>query len=196
VIRPRALRAPPKQARASDAELLAAIARGEIAPLGELYDRYAREVWRVVDRVTSGSPDAEDLVHATFLKVPELAASFDGRPSCRTWLCGVAVHLTLHHRRSGDRFRAMLAALGDTLRGVTSSSDPERAARHGQELAVFERALRRLSAPKRGVFVLIELEGLSHAETAAALGIPLVTVRTRLFHAKQALRHALERRRS
>ena len=175
----------------SDAELLRALAEGDPTALGILYDRHARDVWRVLDRVTNGGSDVEDILHATFLGLPKLAANFDGRsPSCRNWLCGVATRLALRHGRSVRRFAAMLTRFR-TSSSASCPIDPERQVSDRQEVAALERAVAALSPKKRAVFVLVEREGLSHAEVAEALSIPLATVRTRLFGAKNELRAVL-----
>jgi RNA polymerase sigma-70 factor (ECF subfamily) len=174
----------------TDAELMAAVAAGDLAALGDLYDRYARDVWRAVRRSLFESVDAEDVVHQMFMKLPDLAPSYDGRASCRGWLCGIAVRLALRHRRGMGRFRKMLDAFARTV-SLRASGDPERGASTHEELAAFERALQRLTDKKRAVFVLVEIEGLSAEEAARALDIPAATVRTRLFHARRELHAAL-----
>lgn len=175
----------------TDAELLAAVSAGDLGALGTLYDRHARHVWRVLARVTNGSSDVEDVLHTTFLSLPRLAARFDGRaPSCRNWLCGVATYLALRHRRGLRRFTAVLARFGVAAQHA-SLVNPESQASDREEMAAVERAVSALSPKKRAVFVLVECEGLSHAEVAEALQIPLPTVRTRLFAAKDDLRASL-----
>jgi RNA polymerase sigma-70 factor (ECF subfamily) len=176
----------------SDPALLAAVALGDLSALGVLYDRYARDVWRVLSRVMRDSSDVEDVVHATFLNLPEIAGSFDGRPSCRNWICGVAVRLALRRGRSVQRFARMLSRFAETA-WHQPAADPERQAMHRQDLAAFERALSSLSEKKRAVFVLVELQGLSQEEVARLLEIPAATVRTRLFGARQILREAIGR---
>jgi RNA polymerase sigma-70 factor (ECF subfamily) len=175
-----------------DRELLARVAAGSLEALGDLYDRYALDVWRAVRRALVDPGDVEDVVHATFLGLPRIAPSYDGRPVCRHWLCGIAVRLALRHRRGAGRFRRMLGMLANTPVGGVPA-DPEQRASGHEELAILERALGRLSEKKRAVFVLVEIEGLSAEEAAGALEIPVATVRTRLFHARQELRGALER---
>jgi RNA polymerase sigma-70 factor, ECF subfamily len=183
-------------ARAStDAELLAAVSAGDLSALGALYDRYAGDVWRVLERVMYGSADVEDVVHATFLTLPRIASNFDGRtPSCRNWLYGVATRLALRHGRGLQRFTAMLSRF--VAAQQPSRVNPESVASGREELDALERAVADLSPKKRAVFVLVECEGLSHIEVAEALRIPLPTVRTRLFGAKDKLRAALRSRRS
>jgi len=181
-----------KTSDATDAALLADIAGGNLEPLGELYDRYARDVWRAVRRALPRGDDVEDVVHATFVNLPRIAFSYDGRANCRNWLCGIAVRLAMRHRRGIGRFRRMLGVFADAPER-RPERDPERHASDNQELAVLDRALSRLSEKKRAVFVLVELEGLSAEEAARALDIPAATVRTRLFHARRELQDALER---
>jgi len=177
---------------ATDAELLERIAAGDLASLGEIYDRYSRDVWRAVRRALGDASDVEDVVHQMFLKLPQIAPSYDGRASCRGWLCGIGVRLAMRHRRGMGRFRRMLGAFGDTVIG-TVTRDPERQAAGQEELAVLEEALATLSEKKRAVFVLVELEGLSTEDAARALDVPAATVRTRLFHARRELQDALQR---
>lgn len=176
----------------SDPELLAAIGGGDLAALGELYDRYQGDVLRVLHRLTEASSDVDDLVQATFLSLPRLARSYDGRSSCKGWLIGIAVGLAARQRRSIARTVRRLVTFGHTARREFLV-DPEREVGSREELRTFERALRALPPKKRVVFVLVELEGLSMADAAQILGIPQATVRTRLFHAKGALREAIKR---
>jgi RNA polymerase sigma-70 factor (ECF subfamily) len=188
-VKPRPLRA--RSRTTGDPELLADVAAGDLGAIGELYDRYARDVWRAACRTLGDPADADDVVHATFLGLPRIARSYDGRASCRNWLCGIAVRLALRNLRGATRFRRALASLAYTIVG-RSTLDPERSASSQEELAVLGRAMSRLSEKKRAVFVLVELEGLSAEEAAAALEIPAATVRTRLFHARRELQDALE----
>ena len=173
-----------------DPDVVRGVAAGDLDALGELYARYARDVWRAVLRVLPDGAYAEDLVHATFMKLPEIAASYDGRASCRNWLCGIAVRLAMRHRRGAGRFQRMLHAFADAV-VAQPSANPERNASSAQELMVLERALAKLGEKKRAVFVLVELEELSTEEAARALEIPPATVRTRLFHARRELQAAL-----
>jgi RNA polymerase sigma-70 factor (ECF subfamily) len=173
-----------------DPELLRDVADGDLGALGELYDRYARDAWRAVYRTLGDAADVEDVVHAMFLKLPRIAPSYDGRASCRGWLCGIAVRIALRHTRGVKRFRRMLSGFAEAP-VARPSYDPERSATGNQALAVLEGALARLSAKKRAAFVLVELEGLSPEEASRALEIPVATVRTRLFHARSELRRAL-----
>jgi RNA polymerase sigma-70 factor, ECF subfamily len=169
-----------------DPEILRQLAGGEIGALGELYDRYQEPIRSFVARATCDAEDVDDLVHATFLAAAKSAVRYDGRPSCRPWLIGIAAQLLRRRRQSFGRFLAALSS----LRGVrATAADPRPALQARSDV---EWALVRISAAKRITLLMAEVEGLSCSEIAAALGVPLGTVWTRLHAARRELRRALE----
>jgi RNA polymerase sigma factor (sigma-70 family) len=169
-----------------DPEILRELAGGEIGALGELYDRYREPVRRFVARATSDADDVDDLVHATFLAAAKSAGRYDGRPWCRPWLIGIAAQLLRRRRQSLGRFLAVLSSLRATR---ATAADPRQALQARSDV---DRALVRISAAKRVTLLMAEVEGLSCVEIAAALGIPIGTVWTRLHAARHELRQALD----
>ncbi len=186
VVRPLA-RSPSK----SDRDLIVLVGEGDLGALGELYDRYARDVWRVALRLLRSDADAEDVVHAVFLKLPQIAGSHDGRSNVRAWLLGICVRLASRHRRSAARFFRMISSLAEVA-PTSSRLDPEREIGSRQDLRRLENALATLAPKKRIAFMLVELEGLSSDEAARALDVPAATVRTRLHHARREIDSALK----
>jgi RNA polymerase sigma-70 factor (ECF subfamily) len=170
----------------SDPEILRQLAGGELGALGELYDRYHETIRRFVARVTSNAEDVDDLVHATFLGAAQSAGRYDGRPSCRPWLVGIAAQLVRRRRQSLGRFMAILASL---RRLPATTVDPRLALQARTDL---DRALAGISEAKRMTILMAEVEGMSCAEIAAAFEIPIGTVWTRLHAARRELRRALE----
>jgi RNA polymerase sigma factor (sigma-70 family) len=172
--------------RTSDPQLLRQLAGGEIGALGELYDRHREPVRRFISRATSNADDVDDLVHATFLAAAKSAAVYDGRPCCRPWLVGIAAQLVRRRRRAVGHLLAVLSS----LRGMRATAvDPRPAL---QARADVEQALGRITEAKRITLLLAEVEGLSCAEIASVLGVPIGTVWTRLHTARRELRQALE----
>jgi RNA polymerase sigma-70 factor (ECF subfamily) len=169
-----------------DPELLRQLALGEIGALGELYDRYQEVVRRFLTRATGDAEDVDDLVHATFLGAAQSAGRYDGRPSCRPWLVGIAAQLLRRRRQTFGRFMAILASLRN-VRAATA--DPRLALQARTDL---DRALAGLSDAKRVTLLMAEVEGLSCSEIAEAFEIPVGTVWTRLHAARRELRRALE----
>ncbi len=174
----------------TDTELLESVAAEDLGALGELYDRHQADVRRVIERVTRRSADVDDLVQATFLKLPSLARGFVGGGSARGWLCGIAVRLASRNERGLRRWMHVLTSLPFGVAPAPPIT-PERHASAREELAVLERTLWKMSPKKRAAFVLVEVEGVPVEDVAAALQVPASSVRTRLFYAKKALRKAL-----
>jgi len=157
-----------------------------MSALGELYDQYHEPIRRFVARATSDAEDVDDLVHATFLAAAKSAGRYDGRASCRPWLIGIAAQLLRRRRQAFGRFRAVLSSLSQAR---ANAVDPRPALQARSDV---ERALVRISEAKRITFLMAEVEGLSCAEIAAVLEIPIGTVWTRLHAANRELRRALD----
>jgi RNA polymerase sigma-70 factor (ECF subfamily) len=174
----------------SDAELMRALASGELGPLGDLYDRYHADVRQFVRRACSRPEDVDDIVHDAFLTACRAAVSYDGRPCARPFLVGVAAQVVRQRRRRWARWRDVLEEFFSS-RDDEPARTPEDQAENAEVAAQLERALARLTDEKRLVLLLFEREGLSGEEVAKALDIPLGTVWTRLYHARADMRRAL-----
>jgi RNA polymerase sigma factor (sigma-70 family) len=175
-----------RQPQLSDAELLSKIVAGDLSCLGLMFDLYAIDLGRFIRRLGVADTDVDDLVQATFLLVPRAASGFRGG-GVRSWLFGLAINLVRRYRRSLARTAARIAAWAiDPCRDAPAT--PSDALEMRESASRAERSLARLSAKKREVFVLVAMEGVGAQQAAAALGIPIGTVWTRLHHARRELR--------
>jgi RNA polymerase sigma-70 factor (ECF subfamily) len=181
-----ALKPAPKADSATDAELLTRIAAGDLGALGDLYQRHRVDLRTFLLRATSGHGDADDVLHNTFLTAARIAARFDGRESCRPWLIGIAARLVQQRGQKLARVARYLARIA-SARSLARDPVPELHARND-----VRHALAHLSAAKRVVILMAEVEGMTCAEIATALNIPIGTVWTRLHHARRELVAALE----
>jgi RNA polymerase sigma-70 factor (ECF subfamily) len=172
----------------SDAVLAATIASGDLEALGKLYDLHHAAV-RAFARRLIDDAGAEDLVHDTFLTLPQALARWNGGSSLRTFIMGVAINHARHRVRSRSRFSFAMARFGREPERV--EQNPEDQSEQKRLAAMLRRALETLSFDHRTTFVLCEVEERTSVEVAEILGIPEGTVRTRLHHAKQKLRAAL-----
>jgi len=175
----------------NDADLLCKIAEGELYALGILFDRYEHVVKRFIGRLGVPRADVDDLVQLTFLDLPGAAARFDARWAFKGWLLGLAAVVVRRYRRSSRRRMARLAAwASEPWRRTHPGPDDDFERREAAKSALF--ALERLAHKKREVFIMLVFEGLSGADAARALAIPVATVWTRMFHARRDLRRFLE----
>lgn len=174
--------------KVSDEELLARIARGDEGALAELYDRFARVAYGLAVRVLRDRGLAEDAVQDAFLAAWRTAASFDprrGTPS--TWL------LTLVHRRAVDLVRREERRRGDPIDDLPvagGEATDETAAVREQRRRV-QAALVRLPPDQREALELAYYGGFSQSELAERLGVPLGTVKSRMFAGLGKLRDLL-----
>lgn len=178
----------------TDAELWVRVVAGEPRAFEQLFDRHANAIFTFCLRRTGDQNAAEDLMSATFLHGWRRRA--DMQPSTHgpaPWLYGIAANLIRRHLRSLGRGHAAMARLSGV--GAQAEPDPSEdiAARlDGQRLAARTlRALQSLSDADRDLFVLCVWQQLSYEQAAAALGIPVGTVRSRLSRARDRLRIAL-----
>jgi len=138
--------------------------------------RYARSL-------TRNDADAEDLVHAALLRAYEKRGSFqDGRP-LKPWLLAILHNVHV----DGQRARQAEARRNEHAAGLQEPFAAP-AQEHHVRLAQVHRAFMELPEEQRAVLHLVAIEGLSFAEAAGALDIPLGTVMSRLARARAALR--------
>ena len=168
----------------SDVGLIAACAAGDRAARSLLFERHVEAVHRFVTRMRGADSDAvDDLVQITFLRAFGAAGRFRGT-SARSWLFGIAVNDVKEHARSEIRRKQALGAAADVLPRTTGPRDPL--------VSRLPQAIAGLRHELRAALVLIDLEGERGCDAAAALGIPEGTLWRRVYHARVALREALE----
>jgi RNA polymerase sigma-70 factor (ECF subfamily) len=168
---------------------------GEIAAVGDAYDRYHQQVRAFARRLLGDTDTTEDLVQEVFVTLPLAMRRFRGDSSLKTFLLSIAVNHSRHHVRAAVRRRRAMQNLAND--GVPDEStehrhDPEFLARRKQLAELLQRALDDLPLEQRVAFVLCEVEERPSPEVSSIVGVPEATVRTRLFHARKKLRRYLE----
>ena len=159
--------------------------RGGVDAFGVVYERHGPAVVRYLTR-RLGADVGEDAAHDVFVRAFRLRAGYDAaRGSVAGWLFGIAVNVASEHRRAeGRRLRALERVAGATPRSVT---DAPPALDLSPGLAG---ALRRLPAKEREALLLVVWGECSYDEAAAALRIPVGTVRSRISRARTTLQAA------
>jgi RNA polymerase sigma-70 factor (ECF subfamily) len=175
-------------AHLSDEALLALCSRADENALGELYDRYGRVAYGLALRIVRDRALAEDAVQEAFLAVWRSAGAFlaeQGKPS--TWI------LTLVHRRAVDLVRReerrRTEPLEDTDHPTGEATDEEAWLRAQRQ--VVQEALRKLPPDQREAIELAYYGGFTQSELAEKLGLPLGTVKSRMFTGLKRLRELL-----
>ncbi|MCX7819095.1 MAG: sigma-70 family RNA polymerase sigma factor [Kiritimatiellae bacterium] len=166
---------------------------GDVEAFAALFEPLRPAVYAVARRLV-GESDAEDVVMDTYLRAWTHLPGYRGGASLKTWLLRIARNacLDLLRRRSARPLASLSRESPDEppvadVEDPTVSTPAELAG--GRDAAAMLRAaLARLDAPHRDVLVMRYEDGLSYAEIAAAMGLRIGTVMSRLFNAKRKLR--------
>ena len=180
----------------SDEELVLAFQGGDIGAFDVLVARWDRKIQGAIYRVVGSDEDARDLAQEAFLKAYRALGSFRREARFSSWLYQIALNLCRDRlrRRRGKTF----VSLDDTEAGDPERSKSPDASAHElletRDLArLVAREIEDLAPEQREVIVLKEYQGLTFAEIAEVLGVPLSTVKTRLYRGLNQLRRGLER---
>jgi RNA polymerase sigma-70 factor (ECF subfamily) len=166
-----------------DNTLLDAIVRGDRRALEQMYLAYYRRLARFLSRFSAGPENVDEIINDTFLIVWQHAKDFRKASRVSTWIIGIAYRLALKSLRQRN------AAARPLLTG-----DPEARTDPNGDLEVrdwVDSGLSLLPPEQRLALELAYRMGHSLEEIAAITGCPVGTVKARMFHAREKLRHSL-----
>lgn len=189
----------------SDSELVRRAKAGELDAFETLANRHERKVYTLAQRMLRNEHDAEDVTQETFLSALEHLAGFREEASFSTWLLRIASHAALKviRKRRGLNTVSLEEATdpqgnGEPIPHPEFIADwrgsPEQLVHSREVQRLLEDALAELDEKHRLVFLLRDVEGLSIAETAAALELSEANVKVRLLRARLQLRELLTRK--
>jgi RNA polymerase sigma-70 factor (ECF subfamily) len=189
-------------AHVNDAELVTAAKAGDLAAFEELTTRHERQIYSLAFRILQNPHDAEDVTQQAFLSAVENLGKFREESSFATWLYRIATFAALKviRKRKGLETVSLEAATEpqedyDSIPHPEYIADwkqsPEQLVERNEMRRLLDQALAKLDEKHRLVFVLRDVEGLSVAETAAALNLSESNVKMRLLRARLQLREQL-----
>ncbi len=174
---------------AEEADLVAQIAAGEVeAPIGELYHRYGKRLYRFGVQALGNDGLAEEMVQETFVRLWRTAGRFDRSRGT------VGAYLFVIARSTAADIRKRPSSR--PLAPVEETQVPPQPDSVDQILdsMIVREALETLGSGHAQVLRLAQDEGLTQSQIAERLGLPLGTVKTRMFHGIRAMRSALAER--
>jgi RNA polymerase sigma-70 factor (ECF subfamily) len=180
-----------------DLELVRLAQANDVRAFEALVVKYQRRVARHVARYLKSAADVEDAVQETFIRAYRGLAAFRGDSAFYSWLYRIAANVAIRHLERQPRH----ILLGDDAPeervdafepGVSDSEQPERTLIAAQIADTVQRALAKLQPDLAEALLLYEVEGKPYAEIATMLGIPIGTVRTRIFRAREFIARRLE----
>lgn len=163
-----------------------AAAAGEAAAFGELYDRHANAVYNYCFRRSGDWALAEDLTATVFLEAwrKRRRVTFDREDGVLPWLYAVANNV---HRNDARAHRRFARFLGDLVAIQRTGRDASEQLADEDEMRAVLAAVQRLPRREQDVLALCVFGDLSYEQAAAALRVPIGTVRSRLARARSRL---------
>jgi RNA polymerase sigma-70 factor (ECF subfamily) len=176
----------------SDEDLLRRAGKGDAEAFQALLERHAPALYRFALRTCGPGRESEDAVQDALLAAWRGASGFRGDSAARTWLLQIVVNACRrrHRRRSGEP--TALDPIEAASAEADSGTGPEERTQAREVGRAIDRALGEMSPEAREVLVLRDVEGLSGDDAAAALGIPLAAMKSRLHRARLELKERVE----
>ncbi len=159
---------------------------GERAAFDALLERWHEPLWRYLRRLSNDDDSAADLSQDTWLRVFRGIAALREPAKLRPWLFGVARNVAM------DRLRAQYAQSPQVDVDLEEIFAPTESVNLEEEIATLEAGLETLPIVERETLTLFYLRELSLEEIAGLVGVPVGTVKSRLFRARRLLRRVLE----
>jgi len=173
----------------TDHERMAAVARGDLAGMNEIYRNRHRPLFRFFFRLTSRQATAEDLVHEVFLRMIRYRHTYQAEAEAagafEAWMYRIARNTLADHAR---KHRHEVAPGEGDLESIASARPtPFETAAKRQDLALLHRALRQLPEDKRELLVMARFHGLTYGQIGRILDCEAGAVKGRVFRAMKEL---------
>jgi len=168
-------------------ELVERCRSGDERAFQELVDRYKDLVFGLIARTIQDRSRAEDLAQEVFLRIHRGLPYFRGEARLSTWIYRIVANAVLQDHDRAPRTESL-----DERRGARAASTSDRQFNDFEVRDRLEKAIARLPAHYRLLIAAHYLRGVQYDELAEALQLPLGTVKTQLYRAKQQLRRLLE----
>ena len=179
----------------TDRELVDAAREGDADAFGALMRRHQKRIYRLALHLLRDAAEAEDATQETFVRAYGALDRFDGRSEAFTWIYRIAVNLSLNVIRARRPSRTRVSSDDPRLEGVLieGSANPLGESENRELGRVLCEGMDALTDTLRTTLILVGVDGLSHAQAGEVLGCPEGTVKSRIYHAKKALKEILER---
>lgn len=182
----------------TDEQMVERALAGDGAAFGELVRRWERKIYALTFGMLGSAEDARDATQETFISAYRNLGGFRGEARVSSWLHRIAVnHCISRQRRAHVRAETALEdeveSAGERLLSTPAHASPAASVEGAERTEAVRRAVASLPPELREVVLMKEFEELTFQEIADALGVPLSTVKSRLYTALRQLRMRLEK---
>jgi RNA polymerase sigma-70 factor (ECF subfamily) len=177
----------------SDSQIIEQTLAGEPDAFNVLVRRWERQIYGLTLRMLGGDEEARDATQETFLSAYRNLSKFRGEAKFSSWIYRIALNICntrLRGRKNAisleEQYESVGFEIADDVEDLGSGIQQQQVTRY------VRRALQALPAEMRQVIVMKEYEGLKFSEIAEILGIPISTVKTRMYTGLHEMRKRLE----
>ena len=181
----------------ADSELVLSALAGRESGFEELVRRYQRPIAAYVYRMVGDYDAALDLTQEVFIKVYGSLSRYRSEFKFSTWIYKIAHNAAIDHLRRGASRETAIGSGEDDRPAITVDTrrlTPEQESERNERCSEIETVVQMLPAAYRELIVLRHSNDLSYDEIAEVTGLPLGTVKNRLFRAREAMRDLLVQR--
>ncbi len=162
-------------------------AAGQAEAWDEIIELYGGRIFNLALQFAFDRSGAEDLTQDIFLKLYRNLHQYHGEVPLVAWTLRLSRNLCIDRYRQSRR-RPLTTAIDDARPEFLASTDnPQHNFQRSQRLEIVRSTLREMSEDLAEALILRDLQGLSYEEVAATLGVPMGTVKTRIFRARKEL---------
>lgn len=180
----------------SDEQLINMSVKGDASAFGVLIERYQNKAYAISVKIVQNHDDALDCVQDSFIKAFRSLSSFNFQSSFNTWLYRIVTNTSLDLLRKNKKYQSNIPIekplSGDDdddyfIQIEDRKADVENIAVSNQTVIAVREAIDKLSEDLKKVIILFDIEQFSLIEVSKILNIPVGTVKSRLFRAREKL---------
>jgi RNA polymerase sigma factor (sigma-70 family) len=173
----------------TDQSLMLAVANGDVERLGVLFERYHKQLFNYLYRLTGDAQWSEDLVQEVFVRILKYRHTWQAGCGFRTWMFQIARNVRLDYAQRNPRDEISIEE--QMMEFVCPLPTPDAAAERQDDMRILLEALAKLPAERREVLLLRGFQGLKFEEIAEILKCSINTIKGRAFTAIRELRAAV-----
>lgn len=158
------------------------------ADIARLAKDFGRNVYRFILKKVRNPSDAEDIFQTTLCEALRVRDTFMWQSKPETWLCGIAFNLIRNHFARSESYRYSFESEEILDESAAEGQDPEEIIARNQVTAAIEQHLKALPEDMRRALALVAEHNHSYEEAAEVMGVPVGTVRSRIFRARAYLK--------
>jgi RNA polymerase sigma-70 factor (ECF subfamily) len=185
-------------------QLVEAVMAGDQAALGRLLEMHEKPMFNICLRMLGNHDDAAEVTQEAMLKIVEHIKDFNGQSQITTWMTRIAINLSLSRLRRRKVRKTVSMEGGNNIHEDQTTTLRQELADHrepapdsrveqSEMLEHLQEAMNRLAEDFRAVLVLRDIQQMEYQEVAQVMGVPIGTIKSRLFRARLALRHEMLR---